>query len=95
MPVCVSGTNGSNEYATLSGTSMAAPHIAGIVAQMLQANPNLTPAQVEDILEDTARPITTGAAYHADPANPTTGTSFDKGHGLVDAEAAVAEALNR
>ena len=95
LPVCVTGTNGSNEYATLSGTSMAAPHIAGIVAQMLQANPNLTPAQVEDILEDTARPITTCAAYHADPANPTTGTSFDKGHGLVDAEAAVAEALNR
>lgn len=95
LPICVTGTDGSNEYATMSGTSMAAPHIAGIVAQMLQANPNLTPAQVEDILEDTARPITTGAPYHADPANPTTGTSFDKGHGLVDAEAAVAEALNR
>ena len=95
LPICLTGTNGSNEYATMSGTSMAAPHIAGIVALMLQANPSLTPAQVEDILEDTARPITTGAAYQADPANPTTPTSFDKGHGLVDVFAAVAEALNR
>lgn len=95
LPICATGTDGSNEYATLSGTSMAAPHIAGIVAQILQANPALTPAQVEDILEDTARPISTGAPYQADPANPTTPTSFDKGHGLVDVGAAVAEALAR
>ena len=95
LPVCLTGTNGSNEYSNLSGTSMAAPHIAGIVALMLQANPALTPAQVEDILEDTARPISTGAAYQADPSNPTTPTSFDKGHGLVDVVAAVSEALNR
>lgn len=95
LPICVTGTDGSNEYATLSGTSMAAPHIAGIVAQILQANPALTPAQVEDILEDTARQISTGAAYQPDPANPTTPTSFDKGHGLVDVGAAVAEALTR
>lgn len=95
LPICATGTNGSNEYATLSGTSMAAPHIAGIVAQMLQANPSLTPAEVEDILEDTARQITFGAPYETDPANPTTPTSFDKGHGLVDVVAAVTEALAR
>ena len=95
LPICATGTNGSNTYATLSGTSMAAPHIAGIVAQMLQANPSLIPAEVEDILEDTARQITFGAPYEADPANPTTPTSFDKGHGLVDVVAAVTEALAR
>ena len=95
LPICATGTNGSNEYATLSGTSMAAPHIAGIAAQILQANPALTPADVEDILEDTARQISTGAPYEPDPANPTTGTSFDKGHGLVDVVAAITEALNR
>ncbi len=95
LPICLTGTNGSNEYATMSGTSMAAPHIAGIAAVVLQANPALTPAQVEDILEDTALPITTGAAYEADPANPSTPTSLDKGHGLVDVFAAVTEALNR
>lgn len=62
---------------------------------VLQANPSLTPAHVEDILEDTARPITTGVAYEADPTNATTPTSLDKGHGLVDVFAAVTEALNR
>lgn len=95
LPICATGTNGSNEYATLSGTSMAAPHIAGIAAQILQANPSLTPADVEDILEDTARQISFGAPYEADPANPTTPTSFDKGHGLVDVVAAITEALAR
>jgi len=41
-------------YTTLSGTSMAAPHAAGIVALMLDANPNLTPAVIKDIIQDTA-----------------------------------------
>ena len=82
-----------NAYSTLSGTSMAAPHIAGIVAQLYQANPGLTPAQVEDALEDTAHKFTFGAPYQADPFNPDDTSSFDKGHGLVDVVAAVQAVL--
>ncbi|TAE61319.1 MAG: peptidase S8 [Nostocales cyanobacterium] len=44
----------NNQYATYSGTSMAAPHVAGVVALMLSANPNLTATQVRDILINTA-----------------------------------------
>ncbi|MEH1944025.1 MAG: S8 family peptidase [Nostoc sp.] len=44
----------NNQYATYSGTSMAAPHVAGVVALMLSANPNLTDAQVRQIVAETA-----------------------------------------
>jgi subtilisin family serine protease len=41
-------------YRTLNGTSMATPHVAGVVALMLSANPNLTDAQVRYIITSTA-----------------------------------------
>ena len=41
-------------YTNADGTSMAAPHVAGAVALMLEARPSLTPAQVIDMLEGTA-----------------------------------------
>ena len=43
-----------NTYESYDGTSMAAPHVAGVAALVLNANPNLTPAQVEQILTSTA-----------------------------------------
>ena len=41
-------------YTTMSGTSMATPHIAGCMALLLDANPNLTNAQMDSLLEMTS-----------------------------------------
>ncbi|MFI5945232.1 S8 family peptidase [Streptomyces uncialis] len=45
---------------TISGTSMAAPHVAGAAALYLQANPNATPAQVSAALVSAATPNVVG-----------------------------------
>ena len=50
----VTGTDGKNDYFTLSGTSMATPAVAGAVALMLQEQSTLTPDQVKARLMKTA-----------------------------------------
>ncbi len=66
----LAGTVGTpaKPYLSLSGTSMAAPVVAGTVAQMLEANPNLTPNLVKAILQYTAQsynynPLAQGAGF--------------------------------
>ena len=44
-------------YTTSQGTSFACPHVSGVVALMLEANPLLTPDDVVSILRDTANPM--------------------------------------
>ena len=46
--------SGFSDYTWTDGTSFAAPYVSGVVALMLDANPYLTPVQVEDILAVTA-----------------------------------------
>jgi serine protease AprX len=70
-------------YTELSGTSQAAPHVAGIVAAMLQANPALTPGQVHNLLRE--------SAIDLGPPGPDADTGF----GLVDARDAVHRALGQ
>jgi subtilisin family serine protease len=47
----------SEYYTSASGTSMATPHVAGVVALILQSSPNLTPEQVKAILINTAKDL--------------------------------------
>ena len=90
LPICGTGLAPANgpgalDVATfniISGTTMATPHIAGIVAQLFEKSPTATPADVERALVDGAYTFTNGAAYEADPRGGL--TSVDKGHGLVD-----------
>lgn len=65
-------------YTTLSGTSMASPHVAGAVALMEEANPGLTPDEAKNILSGTATPM--NYAEH------------EAGSGYLDAFAAVQQA---
>lgn len=68
-------------YSVMDGTSMAAPHIAGVAALMLSANGNLSVDDVLDAIMKTADPLT-DARY---PKAPNMGY----GHGLVNAREAV------
>ena len=56
----VGGGVGIVDYSFGGGTSLASPHVAGIAALMLQKNPGLTAAQIEQILENTALPLPPG-----------------------------------
>lgn len=86
---CVPDTS----YASFSGTSMAGPHVAGLVALLLSANPALIGdvETVETIIEQTAAPMRTnqmcGDISGLDVPNHT------YGFGRVDALAAVEQAL--
>jgi serine protease AprX len=76
------GNTGSptDGWGIFSGTSAACPQVAGVVALLLQKDPNLTPAEVKDILKQSATDVTAGHSYMGDSAGPgpdaATGTGF-------------------
>lgn len=80
----VSPTLGENSgqaaYIAHDGTSEAAPIVTGLLANMFEANPNLTADQAKEILYSTARPVS--------------GDSTAVGRGAIDAQAAIAKATH-
>jgi subtilisin family serine protease len=77
-PVDGTTADSTGLYGLGRGTSQAAPHVTGVVALMRSVNPRLTPAQVQQILQETA--VDLGAPAAA------------QGAGLIDAAHAVARA---
>ena len=76
----ISSTPGGN-YGPMTGTSMASPHVNGVVALIRQACPDLTVEEVKQVLYDTV----------VDQGPP--GKDNDYGYGVVDAYAAVLRAI--
>jgi subtilisin family serine protease len=70
---------GNDNYAVLTGTSMSAPHVAGIAALAWESSPSLTGAQMRERLRKTA-----------DPVSPTLTWGFGKVNALSAVTAAVA-----
>ncbi len=96
-------TTSSDGWAAFSGTSAAAPQLAGAAALIKQACPRLTPSQVRDILMQTARDVTRGrcspvpgTGLPAGQGHPAgRGPDLATGHGLVDAHKAALRAKLR
>jgi len=84
--------SGQIGYYFLGGTSMASPHVAGVVALLAQKDPTLTAPEAEALLESTAIPLGGGTRDIFDPnVGPTTISwgADAAGFGLVDAAAAL------
>src|SRR5688572_14737730 len=89
-----SAVSGSDTaYAAFSGTSMAGPHVAGLVALIISANPALRGHvdTIEDIIESTAKPLTSNLGCGGDSSTQVPNNVF--GYGGIDALAAVQKAL--
>ena len=82
-----------NQYRNFSGTSMAGPHVAGAVALIISANPNLAGKVdiIEDILESTAVPKTD--SLNCDGMSGLEIPNPIYGHGRIDVLAAVEKAI--
>ncbi|MPV37531.1 S8 family serine peptidase [Georgenia subflava] len=72
-------------HRSVSGTSMAAPHVAGAVALLLEARPDLEPLEVRDLLQNSADPQTWSGIPDAGLLEPV----HRQGAGLLDIDDAI------
>jgi subtilisin family serine protease len=91
--VSVRSSTLNNSYGLSSGTSMAAPHVAGLVALLIDANPALAGQvdQIETIIESSAVALTSGQTCGGVPGDQIPNNTF--GFGRIDALAAYGAAL--
>jgi subtilisin family serine protease len=85
--------SGQTSYYFLGGTSMASPHVAGIVALMAQKNPALTAADAELFLEQSAIELPAGCRNVSSPSGTSAPVCWGEdatGSGLATADAALA-----
>ena len=86
----VDGTQPNDGWGVFSGTSAAAPQIAGACALLLQRDASLNPFQVRDLLRNNARRIRFGAANAAsNPGGQPLRGRAATGGGLIDVDAAL------
>jgi len=71
-------------YEWYEGTSMATPHVVGVVALMLSRRPGLTPAQIETAIKSSATPFPAD-----DSTNACVNTGLVCGAGILNARAAI------
>ena len=88
-------TANNDGWAAISGTSAAAPQLAGVAALIKQACSRLTPGEVRDIMKVTARDVTVGSSNPNTPGVAGVGPDTATGAGLVDAHKAVLSAKLR
>ncbi len=75
-------------YGVMNGTSMATPVVTGIIALWLQANPDLTPADIVRIMQKTGRHDSYTGSRNPDEWSPSWG------YGKIDAYEGLKEAIN-
>src|SRR5262249_55846750 len=83
------GTLSNDGWALFSGSSAAAPQLAGVAALLLAAKPGLTPAQVFEAITRTAIDVQGGRCHPRFNNAAVTGFDLATGAGLVNASAAL------
>lgn len=87
----------THNYVQYQGTSMAAPHVTGVVSLLYSLKPTLTPGQALSTITSTARAFPTGTPQNRDCTSSigsAIGTTRYCGAGIIDADAALTQLLN-
>ncbi len=83
-------TTGGDGWAAISGTSAAAPQLAGVAALLKQACPRLKPSGIRNLMKNTAIDVTQGTNNNGNTS--VAGPDNSTGHGLINAQKAVMKA---